>query len=130
MSVTVKVTTPVELEGPLAAEIVELPAAWANVTILPLTGLRFASSRVTVIVEVVAPSATTEAGLEFTVDVDALAPAALTVSVCVGLLVTPPVAAAVITGLPAFVSLYQKLALFAAVPMVTLVVVVRQVLLL
>jgi hypothetical protein len=85
---------------------------------------------VTVIVEVVAPSATTEAGLEFTVDVDALAPAALTVSVCVGLLVTPPVAAAVITGLPAFVSLYQKLALFAAVPMVTLVVVVRQVLLL
>jgi hypothetical protein len=81
-------------------------------------------------VEVVAPSATTEAGLEFTVDVDALTTAAFTVSVCVGLLVTPPVAAAVITGLASFVSLYQKLALFAAVPIVTLVVVVRQVLLL
>jgi hypothetical protein len=129
-SVTVKVTTPFESDGPLAAEIVELPAPWASVTVLPVTGLLFASNRVTVIVEVVEPSAITEAGLGFTVDVEALTPAAFTVSVCVGLLVTPPVAAAVITGLPAFVSLYQKLALFAEVPMVTLVVVAPQTLLL
>jgi hypothetical protein len=41
----------------------------------------------------------------------------------VGLLVKPPpVAAPAITGLPAFVSLYLKLALFALVPMLTLVI--------
>jgi hypothetical protein len=67
--------------------------------------LLFTSKSVTVTVEVVDPSAGTEVGLAVTVDTDALTVPAFTVSVCVGLLVTPPVAAAVITGLPAFVSL-------------------------
>jgi hypothetical protein len=126
----VKVTTPAAVDEPLAAEIVELPLPAVSVTVLPLTGLLFTSKSVTVTVEVVDPSAGTEVGLAVTVDTDALTVPAFTVSVCVGLLVTPPVAAAVITGLPAFVSLYQKLALFAEVPMVTLVVVAPQTLLL
>ena len=103
-SVTVNVTTPVALDGPLAAEIVELPLPAASVTVFPLTGFPLASFSVTVIVDAVAPSATTVVGLALTVDVDALTAPVVIVSVCVGLLVTPPVAAAVITGLPACVS--------------------------
>src|SRR5580704_16529850 len=72
VSVTVKVTTPAALDGPLAAEITELPVFLASVTVLPLTGLLFASFSVTVIVEVVTPSATTDVGLALTVDSDAL----------------------------------------------------------
>ena len=72
MAVTVKVTTPVALDGPLAAEIVDVPLPSAKVTVLPLTGLLFPSRSVTVIVEVVEPSATTDVGLAVTVDVVAL----------------------------------------------------------
>ena len=85
VSFTVKVTTPLAFEGPLAAEIVELPVPCERVTVLPLTGWLFASIRVTVIVEVVEPSAVTEVGLALTVDLVALAGPAtkLTVAVCV-----------------------------------------------
>jgi hypothetical protein len=105
-SFTVKVAWPLAFVVPLTVVIVECvpPLLLASVTVLPLTGLLYASMSVTVIVEVVAPSAGTEVGLAVTVDADALTAAGFTVSVCVGLLVTPPVAAAVITGLPAFVS--------------------------
>ena len=75
---TVKVTTPAPLEGPLAAEIEEEPV-WPSETDLPATGLPKASVRVTVTVEVVAPSAGTEAGLEPTVETEPLTAAALTV---------------------------------------------------
>jgi hypothetical protein len=70
----VKVTTPLELDEPLAAEMVELPLPWDKVTVFPLTGLLFPSLSVTVIVEVVVPSATIEVGLAFTVEVLALTP--------------------------------------------------------
>ena len=84
VSFTVKVTTPLAFEGPLAGEIVELPAPCDRVTVLPLTGWLFVSIRVIVIVEVVAPSAATEVGLALTVDLDALAGPAVkfTVAVC------------------------------------------------
>lgn len=73
-----KVTTPVALDGPLAAEIVEVPLPCARVTVLPLTGLLFASKSVTVIVDVVELSAITDVGLALTVDSDALtAPAVM-----------------------------------------------------
>jgi len=67
---TVKVTTPEALEVPDAAEIVGLPEpeVFASVTVLPETGLPCASARVTVMVEVVVPSAATEPGEAFTVD--------------------------------------------------------------
>ena len=56
-------------DAPEAAEIVSVaPRLEASVTVLPETGFEFASFKVTVIVEVVLPSATTEAGLELTVD--------------------------------------------------------------
>jgi hypothetical protein len=51
-----------------------VPLLPASVTVLPLTGLPPASVRVTVIVEVVAPSAGTEVGLAITVETDALTP--------------------------------------------------------
>ena len=83
MSFTVKVTTPAALEGPLAAEIVELPIPCARDTVLPLTGLLFASLSVTVIVEVDVPSAVTEVGLAATVDVPAFTAPAVKVTAAV-----------------------------------------------
>ena len=69
IDVTVKVTTPEPLEAPEAAEIVSVaPRLEASVTVLPETGFEFTSFRVTVTVEVVLPSATTEVGLALTVD--------------------------------------------------------------
>jgi len=50
-SVAVNVTTPLESDGPLAAEIEAWPVPCARVTVLPLTGLPPASSSVMVIVE-------------------------------------------------------------------------------
>ena len=47
------------------------PEDFARVTVLPETGLRLASSRVTVIVEVVVPSAVTEVGEATTVELEA-----------------------------------------------------------
>ena len=66
---TVKVTTPEPSEAPEAAEMVSVaPRLEASVTVLPETGLEFASLRVTVIVEVLTPSDSTEVGLATTVD--------------------------------------------------------------
>jgi hypothetical protein len=73
VSVTVKVTTPLEFVTPplLPAEIVELPLSAASVTVLPGTTLPFISLIVTVIVEAVVPLSVTEAGLAPIVDVPA-----------------------------------------------------------
>ena len=67
-SLTVKVTTPLALEGPDALEIVELPPAWPRVTVLPATGLLLRSFSVTVTVEVATPLSRTLVGLAETVD--------------------------------------------------------------
>jgi len=82
---TLKVTTPAVVEVPEAAEIVSTaPLLDARVTVLPETGLVVASFKVTVIVEVVEPSAKTAAGAAVTVELAALpVPATkLTVAVC------------------------------------------------
>ncbi|PYV14185.1 MAG: hypothetical protein DMG21_19015, partial [Acidobacteria bacterium] len=60
-------------EEPLAAEIVELPVPCDKVTVLPLTGLLLPFFTVTVTVEIVEPSAVTEVGSAFTVELVALA---------------------------------------------------------
>jgi hypothetical protein len=71
--VTVKLTTPLASELPLAADMVEVALLSVRLTVLPDTGLLLASFKVTVIVDVVALSATTPvAGEATTVDVDAL----------------------------------------------------------
>jgi len=87
VSLTVNVTTPLVLEAPLAAEIIELPVPAARVTVLPLTGLLLPSLSVTVIVEAVEPSATTDAGLAATVDFDALTTPSVKVTEAVGVTV-------------------------------------------
>ena len=68
---TVNVTTPLAFEGPLAAEMVELPVC-ASVTVLPETGLPKVSFSVTVMVDVVTLSAGSDFGLAMTVDNEAL----------------------------------------------------------
>ena len=85
VSFTAKVTTPLAFDEPLAAEMVELPAPCARVTVLPLTGLLCASLIVTVIVEIVAPLAVTEVGLAVTVELLAVGVPAVnvTAAVCV-----------------------------------------------
>src|SRR5579862_3472584 len=65
-SLTVKVTTPLAFETPLAAEIVETPEPAVNVTVLFGTGFEFTSSRVTVTVDVVTPLAGTVGRLGLT----------------------------------------------------------------
>ena len=60
MSLTVNVATPEPLVTPETVVIVEEPPPLASVTVLPATGFDCASLSVTVIVEVVAPSAVTE----------------------------------------------------------------------
>ena len=79
VSFTVKVAIPLELVVPLTGDMVECPIPCARVMALLLTGLLFASSRVTVMVEVVVPSAVTEAGFALTVDVPALTEPGFTV---------------------------------------------------
>lgn len=73
-----KVTTPKALELPDAAEIVSVPPRLdERVTVLPETGFPFASFKVTVIVEVVLPSAATDVGESLTVETVALTAPAL-----------------------------------------------------
>ena len=72
MSFTVKVAWPLVLVVPLSVVIVELPLPGVSVTVFPLTGWLKGSNRVTVMVEMVDPSATTEVGLALTVDAVAL----------------------------------------------------------
>jgi len=67
---TANVTTPATSLGPDAALMVGVPgpAVCAKLTVFPGTALPFASFSVTVIVEVVEPSATTDVGDAVTVD--------------------------------------------------------------
>jgi len=82
---TVNVTTPEALEVPEAAEIVGLPEpeVFARVTVLPLTALPLTSFNVTVMVEVVLPSATTLVGKAVTVDCAAVTAPAVKVTLAV-----------------------------------------------
>ena len=86
---TVNVTTPEASLGPDAALIVGVPGplVFANVTVFPDTGFPLASFSVTVIVEVVEPSATTDVGDAVTVDWLALAGPAVNVTVAVWVMV-------------------------------------------
>jgi hypothetical protein len=70
VDLTVKVACPLALVVPFTVVMVGEPApeVLASVTVFPDTGLLFTSFRVTVIVEVVEPLATTEVGLALTVD--------------------------------------------------------------
>ena len=87
------------------------PDVLARVTVLPETGLLLASLSVTVIVEVVLPSAVTEAGEADTADWAAVtAPAVkVTVAVCVTVTVSV-VSVAVKTSAPAMVDLTVNVA--------------------
>ena len=71
-----------------------------NVTVVPDTRLLFASRTVTVIVDVVAPSAATLEGLAATVDVPADGAPAVNVTVAVDVTFTLPFTTALITALP------------------------------
>ena len=68
--------------------VVELPLPAASVTVSPLTGLLFRSLSVTVIVEVVDPSATTDVGLAPTVELPAVTGPGVNVTVAVRVIVT------------------------------------------
>jgi hypothetical protein len=97
---TVNVTTPAASLAPEAALMVGVPEpeVFARVTVLPDTGLLFTSFKVTVTVEVVAPSAVTEVGEADTADWAAVtAPAENTMFPLVTAvkLVSPAVAVAV-----------------------------------
>jgi hypothetical protein len=69
---------------------VTVPSVAATLTVLPLTGLLFASRSVTVTVDVATPSATTVVGLAVTVEALAdTAPAVkVTLAVCVSVMVS------------------------------------------
>ena len=68
--------------------IVKEPLPLARVTVLPETGLEFASFSVTVTVEVVEPSAAIEVGAALTVDFAAVTGPAVKVTVAVWVTVT------------------------------------------
>lgn len=100
VSFTVKVATPLALVIAFNTVIVELfprlvtvelPPFLVNVTVFPLTGLLLASFKVTVMVEVVVPSATTEDELAATVEVEAETAPAVNVTVAVAVIVTESV---------------------------------------
>jgi hypothetical protein len=81
---TVKVTIPSALDAPDEAEIVSVvPRLEVSVTVFPETGLELASSKVTVTVEVAAPSATTIEGADSTVETPILTPPTVNVTVAV-----------------------------------------------
>lgn len=81
VDLTVKVTTPEAFELPDAAEIVSLPPRLEErVTVLPDTGFKLLSFNVTVIVEVVLPSAVIEVGDALTVERVAETPPAVKVT--------------------------------------------------
>ena len=85
VDVTVKVTTPFVVEGPEAAEIVSVaPRLEASVTVLPGTGVLLPVKRMTVIVDVVMPSAGIGVGKAVTVELVGLGTkgAKFTVAVC------------------------------------------------
>jgi hypothetical protein len=81
-----------------------VPNVAARLTVLPLTGLLFASRKVTVIVDVTTPSAVTLAGLAVTVDALAETAPAVNVTEAVCVIVTVSVVSvAVIVAVPAVV---------------------------
>jgi hypothetical protein len=97
MDETVPVITPDALVDPTGCVIVSVaPLEELKTTVAPGTGLLFTSRTVTVIVLVAAPSATTLAGEEFTVEVVALATSGLNVSVSVWVIKAPPASALII----------------------------------
>ena len=83
VDVTVNVTTPPEELDPEAALMLGVPGpeVFASVTVLPETGLLYASFRVTVIVEGVEPFAGTDAGDAATDDCAAVTAPAVKVTV-------------------------------------------------
>ena len=83
IELTVNVATPETSVVPETVVIAGVPDVLASVTLLPETGLPFASFKVTVIVEMVKPSATTDVGDATTVDVPALTEPATKVTVAV-----------------------------------------------
>ena len=101
---TVKVTTPEAEDAPEALEIVEAPDPALKETVLPATGFPLASFKVTVIVEVVVPSAVTLVGLALTVEVEADTAPAVKVTLAVLVSATPP-RVALTVALPAVVGL-------------------------
>ncbi len=92
-----------------------MPTGWVIVSVAPLdddkatvapeTTLLFASLTVTVIVDVVIPSAVTLSGLADTVDVAADGAPAVKVTVAVDVTLTVPLTTALITALPDVVDL-------------------------
>ena len=91
--VTVKVTKPLVVDAPEAAEIVSwVGRLEVRVTVLPEMGLLKASRKVTLIVVVAAPSATTEAGEAVTSELVALTDvgAKATVAVCATTMTSVP----------------------------------------
>src|SRR4051794_25650005 len=68
VSLTVKVATPEPFVVPETVVIVEEPPDFASVTVFPAIRCDCASLRVTVMVEVVTPSAVIDAGAALTVD--------------------------------------------------------------
>ena len=108
---TVKVTTPEPLEIPEAAEMLDEPDPAASVTVLPLTGLLFASFKVTVIVEVEVPSAVTLVGLAVTVDTEAeTAPTVVAKLLLVPVIELPSVAVTVLVDAAVALAVYTIVA--------------------
>src|SRR6478609_9056100 len=108
---TVKVTTPEVLLAPDGALIVGVPGpdVFVRLTVLPDTGLPLASFRVTVIVEMATPLATTDAGDALTVDCAADTGPAVKVTVAVWVMVIESVVSvAVKTSAPAVVDFTVK----------------------
>ena len=98
---TVNVTTPARVEAPEAADIVSVaPRSDASVTVLPETGLPVPSSNVTVMVAVLAPSATWVVGEAISVES----------SVSAGGIAVKLMLAGAVTVMPSVVSVAEKLA--------------------
>ncbi len=72
VSVTVKVATPFEPVVPVTVVMMDAPAPWFSVTVWPEAGLPEASSRVTVMVELLVPFAVTLVGDATMVDLPGL----------------------------------------------------------
>jgi hypothetical protein len=108
VDLTVKVTWPAPSLGPEAALMVGVPGPedFARVTVLPETATLVLSFKVTVIVEIVAPSAAIGVGDAPTVDCAAVAPK-VTVAVCV-MTTVAVVSVAVKTSAPAVVDFTVK----------------------
>jgi hypothetical protein len=107
VDLAVKVATPIVLVVPDTVVMVSLPSRLEeSETNLLLTGLPFASLSVTVIVDVVDPSAATDAGEAVTVDTEGLTAPAVKVTVACWVMVTlSVVSVALMTSVPVPVAL-------------------------